>query len=159
MLALLALIPTKDKLYAVAILAILVGAVAFVRHERSVGADGVRTAVVKAEAAQAALAAEKTQHASDNALQAEKLFVGVTSAPPSPDAPHLFVHVNSSLATVCPSVDPSVSVNAAVSASADSEVDIGPPLDTVGRNSDAQVVFLQSLIKSCIDIGACEAAK
>lgn len=157
--ALLALIPTKDYIYAGLIAALLIAFGVYTHHERTIGADQVRVADAKLTAAQTALATEKTQHGLDNSLTAEKLFVGVTTAPPAPDAPHLFVRdCARPAAIVVRSADgATVSVPTADSSVDHAEgVDIGPALDTIGRNSDAQVTYLQSILKSCVDIGACK---
>lgn len=159
MLALLKLIPLKDYIYGSAIVALLIGFGVYTAHERGIGKAAEVALVTKAAAVQAALATEKTQHGLDNATQAEKLFVSVDSLPAPADAPHLIVRQCTAIrATVPAASGAGVSVPAADSSVEHPQgVDIGPGLDVIGRDGDAEVAYLQTLLKSCISIGACKA--
>jgi len=153
--ALWARIPTKDKLYGAAILACLVAFGLYTRHERAVGAAQVAAAQAKAATAQAALATARTAAGRTNATTAEVRYVSTINAI-IPDSPHLLVlDSEAAAAAVCAASDPPAGLPAAES-SVERSRDIGPELDKIGRDSDAQVVFLQNLLKSCVDIGACK---
>lgn len=153
--ALWGLIPTKDKLYALLIVAILVLCWLFVRHERAIGADTIRAAQNSAAVKQAAVAAEKTATGSTNSTSAEVRYVSTINAA-IPDSPHLLVlDATAATAAVCAAGYPTERDDPAES-SVEHPRDVGPDLDKIGRDSDAQVAYLQSLIQSCVDIGACK---
>lgn len=150
------LIPLKDKLYGTLCIVILAVGVWVVHHERVVGADAVKAADARASAAQGKLAAEKDAHASDNATQAEKLYVDTTHEP-IPDSPHLLVcdQPRPVAAAVRTAVSPAARVPEADS-TVEHPRDVGPALDAIGRDADAQVIFLQSILQSCVAAGACK---
>jgi len=153
--AIWARIPTKDKLYALGILALLLVFWRYSAHERAVGAQRLADVQSRAARAQAALAAKKTTIGADNANTAERKFVSTINLA-IPDSPHLLVlDSGTAVAAVCAADGSPAGVPAAES-SVEHPRDVGPDLDKIGRDSDAQVVFLQSLLKSCVDIGACK---
>lgn len=154
-LAFWALIPTKDKLYGLLIVALVSSGLWAVSHERSVGARNLSAAQSKLATAQAAKASAKTAVGATNSTSAEVRYVSTINAV-VPDSPHLLV-LDATAAACAVSVpdDPSTGVPAAES-SVEHPRDIGPALDDIGHDADAQVIFLQSLLQSCVDIGACK---
>lgn len=154
-LTLWGLIPTKDKLYGFAIVLILVAFWAFTVHERSIGGAAVSRNQSAAATKQADIAAKKTAVGVANSTSAEVRYVSTINAV-VPDSPHLLV-LDATAAACAVSVpdDPTTDVPAAES-SVEHPRDIGPALDDIGHDADAQVIFLQSLLQSCVDIGACK---
>lgn len=153
--ALWGLIPTKDKLYGLAIVLILVAFWAFTVHERSVGGAAVSRTQSAAAAKQADIAAKKTAVGATNSTTAEVRYVSTINAV-IPDSPHLLVlDSGTAAAAVCAAAYPTESDDPAES-SVEHPRDIGPDLDKIGRDSDAQVILLQSVLKSCVEIGACK---
>lgn len=153
--ALWARIPTKDKLYAFGLILCSLVFCWILHHERSVGAANLALVQKKAADAQAKRAATKTAIGTTNSTSAEVRYVSTIKAVIS-DSPHLLVlDSGAAAAAVCAAGDSPAGVPAAES-SVEHSRDIGPELDKIGRDSDAQVIFLQSLLKSCVDIGACK---
>lgn len=158
--ALLALIPTKDWIYGGVVVALLAGFGWYTVHERNIGKAHEVALVTKQAAIQAAFAKEQTDRGHDNALAAESLEVSITSSRPVADAPHLVVHqcTSAPVAAVRTAGSAEVSLPAGdstVEHSTRVDIDTGPVV-TIARDSDAQVAYLQSLLKSCIDVGACK---
>lgn len=156
MLALLKLVPLKDWLYGSAISALLIGFTVYSAHERGVGVAHEKAAVTKAVAVQTA----QTQKVVSNAnlqIQAADAAVHAAMAVAPADSPSVVVRYSTS-AGAC-------TVPAASSAGSgpddsshvpeESTVDIGPPLDTIGRDADSQVIYLQSYIRACQAAGYC----
>lgn len=153
--ALWGLIPTKDKLYGLAIVLILVAFWAFTVHERSVGGAAVSRTQSAAAAKQADIAAKKTAVGATNSTTAEVRYVSTINAV-IPDSPHLLVlDSGTAAAAVCAAAYPTERDDPSES-SVEHPRDIGPDLDKIGRDSDAQVILLQSVLKSCVEIGACK---
>lgn len=155
--ALWARIPTKDKLYALLIAVLVLLFWLFARHERAVGRDAVVAVQAAAAADQAKRAATKTAVGADNASTSERKFISTLNMV-IPDSPHLLVLDHTSAACAVSVPDDSPAGVPGAESSVEHPRDIGPDLDKIGRDSDAQVIFLQSLLKSCVDIGACKVA-
>lgn len=154
-LALWGLIPTKDKLYGLLIVALCVCFGVYTHHERVVGATAVTATQGKAAAKQAARATVKTQQGTTNSTSAEVRYVSTINAV-IPDSPHLLVLDATAAACAVSGSDSAPTGVPAAESSVEHPRDIGPALDDIGHDSDAQVIFLQSLLKSCVDIGACK---
>jgi hypothetical protein len=153
--ALWALIPTKDKLYALLIAVLVLLFWLFVRHERAVGRNAVVAVQAAAAADQAKRAAAKTAVGATNSTHAEVRYVSTINAV-IPDSPHLLVlDSGTAAAAVCAAGYPTERDDPTES-SVEHPRDVGPELDKIGRDADAQVTFLQSLVQSCVDIGACK---
>lgn len=156
-LAFWALIPTKDKLYGLLIVALVSSGLWAVSHERSVGATRLAALQTKLATAQAAEATRKSAQGLTNSTSAEVRYVSTINAViPDSSSPHvLLLDATSATAAVCAASYPTESDDPAES-SVEHPRDIGPDLDKIGRDSDAQVTFLQTLIQSCVGIGACK---
>jgi hypothetical protein len=155
--ALWALIPTKDKLYALLIAVLVLLFWIFVRHERAVGRNAAVAVQAAAAADQAKRAAVKTAVGSTNSTHAEVRYVSTINAV-IPDSPHLLVLDGTAAAAACAvSVsDGATDGTPAAESSVEHPRDVGPALDKIGRDSDAQVTYLQDILRSCITIGACK---
>jgi len=153
--ALWARIPTKDKLYALAIGLLIGGFLWWNHHERAVGAANLASMQRHAAEAQAKSATAKINVGATNSTSAEVHYVSTINAA-IPDSPHLLVLDHTSAACAVSVSDDSPAGIPAAESSVEHPRDVGPDLDKIGRDSDAQVIFLQSLLKSCVDIGACK---
>jgi hypothetical protein len=159
MLALLKLIPLKDWAYAGIIAALLIGFGVFVSHERSIGEQKIEVADAALAAKQIELNTEKETHAQDVINTATEVYKNTLAAAPAPDAPHVFVCDRATApsgSAVRPGASAGSSVDAGTHVPEESSVDIGPGLDTIGRDADAQVIALQSYIRACQAAGACK---
>ena len=158
MLALLKLIPLKDWAYAGIIAALLIGFGVFVHHERNIGEQKIETADAALAAKQIELNTEKETHAQDVINTATEVYKNTLAAAPAPDAPHVFVRecpAASSSGAVRPDASAGFGADANTHVPEESSVDIGPSLDTIGRDADAQVIALQAYIQACQAAGAC----
>jgi len=153
--ALWARIPTKDKLYALLVVAILVAFGALVHHERSVGAANLSAVQAKLATAQAAIAAKKTAQGVTNSTSAEVRYVSTINTV-IPDSPHLLLLDSGTAACAVSVSDSSQDGIPAAESTVEHSRDVGPELDKIGRDSDAQVTYLQDVLRSCINIGACK---
>lgn len=158
MLAILKLIPLKDWAYVGIITALLIGFGVFVHHERSIGEQKIETADAALAAKQIELNTEKETHAQDVINTATEVYKNTLAAAPAPDAPHVFVcdRATTGASTVRADASAGSGADAAAHVPEESSVDIGPGLDTVGRDADAQVIALQAYIRSCQAAGACK---
>lgn len=157
MFALLKLIPLKDWAYAGIIAALLVGFGVFVHHERSIGEQKIETADAVLAAKQIELNTEKETHAQDVINTATNVYKNTLAAAPAADAPHVFVCDRATGGSaVRPDASAGSSADAGTHVPEESSVDIGPGLDTVGRDADAQVIALQTYIRACQAAGACK---
>lgn len=149
-------IPGRQYLIGATVAALTTAFVAYTLHERSAGAQAIRISQAKAAAAQAALAAEKTTHGTQKATQAEQTYdTTVRTAPPDP--PHFIVRDCPATRTVSVPNGSEVSLPEIDDSNGpEKSVDIGPAIDTIGRDADAKIEYLQELLKSCIKIGACK---
>lgn len=156
LLALWALVPTKDKLYGLLIVVLVSGGLWGVSHERSVGASNLAAAQAKLATVQATQAAAKNAVGVTNSTTAEVRYVSTINAV-IPDSPHLLVLDSGAAASaVCAAGYPTERDSDPAESTGEHTRDIGPDLDKIGRDSDAQVTYLQSILKSCVDIGACK---
>lgn len=155
LVALWALIPTKDKLYGLLVIALCIGFGAYTRHERSIGATKLAMEQSKVVANQAARAAEKTAVGASKSTSAEVRYVSTINAAVL-DSPHLLVLDSGAATTAMCAAEYPTERDVPTESSVEHPRDVGPELDKIGRDADAQVTFLQSLVKSCVDIGACK---
>lgn len=144
------MLPLKDWLYGGAIVVLLIAFGLYTSYERGIGADKVRAQDAKLDAAAvqhtldvAALADKKTTTNGDN-------YVAAINAP-IPDSPSV-VCKRAVAPVVMPETPnrPGLPDGAADSAKADS-IDIGPPLDKIGRDADAKITALQNQIRILVD--------
>lgn len=143
-------LPLKDYIYAGVILTLLIAFGVYTSHERGIGE-------AKIKAQDAALAAAALQHNKDvqdfAALNSSKNgdhYVEVTHQPIA-DSPRV-VCKRPVAPTVMPEATnrPGLPIAAADSAET-APVDIGAPIDTVGRNADALITALQNQIRILVD--------
>lgn len=156
-LALLKLIPLKDWLYGSAIVALLIGFGVYTAHERGVGEAKEIAAVAKAVAVQNT----KTQKVVLNAnlqIQAANAAANAAMAVAPADSPSVIVRYGTSegACAVLPARSSGSGQNAPAESSVEHTIDIGPPLDTIGRDADAEIVYLQTYIKACQTAGYCK---
>lgn len=146
MLALLKLIPLKDWLYGGIIIAILSLFGWYTVHERNIGKADVHAVDAKLAAKQDAYnkLLESTELETVNVI-AQKYQAAITA--PIPDSPHVVCVIPRPDILPQASAGPG-SIDVAPDLSISDSVDIGPPLDTVGRDADAQVTALQDIIKA-----------
>lgn len=146
-LALLKLIPLKDWLWALLVVVISVGFVTYTVHERHVGAAKIEAADSRAAAAQVA----HNKIVEDTALETinvtAKKYEATIASPPV-DSPHVFVRLASHPGSVPEATGSACSAPAAAAVSAADTTDIGPGLDTAGRDADAEITALQAIIKA-----------
>lgn len=160
MLALLQLMPLKDWIYC-GLLAGVLGAFGwYTYHERQVGEATIEAADQRAAAAQLVHNQEIETRAKTLTDAAVAAYKATVAAPPAGDAPHL----------VCVSPAPDrgpVPAHAGASggahgaaavsgdrppdheSSVERAVDIGPALDKLHQDADAQVTALQAYIRAC----------
>lgn len=143
-------LPLKDWLYGGAIIILLIAFGLYTSHERGVGADKVRAQDAKLDAAAvqhsldvAALADKKTTTNGDN-------YVAAINAP-IPDSPRVVCK-----RAVAPVVMPEAASrpglpDAAANGAEATTVDIGAPIDTVGRDADAKIIALQNQVRILVD--------
>lgn len=166
MLALLKLIPLKDWLYGALIVSLIIAFSAYTHHERVVGEQKIEAADAKAARAQDIHNIEVEARAKTLADTAAAIYKRELAAPPAPDAPHLWVRDDSSCASSVPSdannrpgADASPDVSAARTPADESTVehatDIGPSLDKLLGDADAEVTALQEYVKACQEAGLC----
>lgn len=145
--AFLALIPVKDWVYAGLILTLLAGFGAYTIHERHVGEVKVEAANAKTAAAQIVHNTEVESRAKIlNASAMQKYLDTVAVAPV--DSPHVLVrYLTIPQHVPALGADP---VGAAPEAAqpVQDQVDIGPPLDAIGRDDDALITALQARVLS-----------
>lgn len=143
-------LPLKDWLYGGAIIVLMIAFGLYTNHERGIGAD-------KIKAQDAKLSAAAVQHSLDVAALADKKtttngdhYVAAINAP-IPDSPRV-VCKRTITPVVMPETPnrPGLLDGAADSAKADS-IDIGAPLDKIGRDADAKITALQNEIRILVD--------
>jgi hypothetical protein len=167
MIALLKLIPLKDWLYAALITALVITFSVYSHHERVIGEQKVERADAKAVNAQIIHNTEVEARAKTLADTAAAIYKFESSLPPAVDAPHLWVRSDASCDSPVPAdvgtrsgADGSSDVSAARTPADDSTVehavDIGPSLDKLLQDADAEVRALQEYVRSCQDEGVCK---
>lgn len=148
MLALLKLIPLKDWIYA-GIIAALLGLFGwYTVHERNIGKADVVAVDNKAAAKQVAhnVVVESTALETINVI-AQKYSASIAS--PIADSPHVIVRYVTRPAGAVPAAAGSAcSAPSTADVSATDTTDIGPGLDTAGRDADAEVIALQAIIRA-----------
>lgn len=158
MLSFLSLIPLKDWVYGGVIAAILACVGLYTYHERGIGAAHEKAAVAKAVAKQDATIQKVVSHANSEIAQAATVADSVLAHPAPPDSPHVWLCDQAPAASPRPVQAPR-STSPAVHVPAESTVehprDVGPALDIIGRDADAEIAYLQSYIRACQDAGYC----
>lgn len=166
MLALINLIPLKDWLYTGIIVAMLIVLGVFTSHERNVGREQIEAADAKVAQAQSIHNTEVEARAKAITQADAIVYHHVLAAPPAVDAPHVWLHDDSSCASPVPanvSAGPAIDAKADVpttGASGDESTveharDIGPSLDKLLQDADSEVTALQEYILACQDEGVC----
>jgi hypothetical protein len=164
MLALLKLIPLKDWVYCGLIAALLAGFTWYTFHERAVGQAHIKAADRRVQ--QAALihnqeVETRAKTLTDAAVAAYKATV---AAPAAADAPHLLCvapgpdHVPAHAGDrprAHAAVDVSDTRPADHESSVEHAVDIGPVLDKLHEDADAEVKALQAYVSACQAAGIC----
>jgi hypothetical protein len=164
--AFLKLIPTKDYIYGGVILALLIAFGVYTHHERQVGRDQIEAANDKVARAQEIHNDEVEFAAKAHTDAALAIYRSTLASSPSVDAPHVWVRdyeggacsVRGDAASG-PVADGGAIVSTAGTPDHESTVeharDIGPSLDKLLEDADAQVVALQEYIHACQDEGVC----
>lgn len=143
-------LPLKDWLYGGAIIVLLIAFGLYTSHERGIGE-------AKIKAQDAALAAAAKQHNLDVQALADKKTAGngdtyvATTHAAIPDSPHVVCN-RPAAAHVVPEAASNTGVpDATAHSAAATPVDIGPPIDTAGRNADALITALQNQVRILVD--------
>lgn len=132
--------------YVLLIVGALIGGVLYERHE---GAQGCEARGAQAAEQQQVHNAGLDAHASDVNQSIGEDLHAEQSAAPAADAPHVLVCPPAKAARprpVLPAAPASAGADAAPAVPAAPARDIGPPIDTAGRDADAQVKGLQRYI-------------
>lgn len=154
MLALLKLIPLKDWLWALLLVIVSVAFVSYTVHERHIGQAQIEASDAKAVAVQAAHN-KLLENVAVESINVTAQKYHAAGAAPIPDSPHVLVRsVARNPGSVPQTSCSATGTNGAPGVSEDSagdpstSIDIGPGLDRVGRDADAEVTALQDIIKA-----------
>lgn len=157
MLALLKLVPLKDWLYCALLVFVLICVGLYTHHERAVGAAKLTAAAQRAVIAQK-IETEKVIKNANLQIQAAALAAHAAVAAPPIDSPHVWVQKcpANRPRTVPADSRPQSIVHAPAADTGSHPIDVGPGLDTIGRDADAEIVYLQSYIQACQRAGYCK---
>jgi hypothetical protein len=165
MLALLKLVPLKDWIYLGAILVLLTAFGWYTLHERQIGARNIEAADQRVVNAALIHNQEVETRAKTLTDAAVAQYKATLAAPPADDAPHLLCDTTPDRGPV--PQDASArgrdhgSAAVPVSRAPDHEssvehaIDLGPALDKLHQDADAQVTALQTYIRACQAAGIC----
>lgn len=155
--------PFKLEIYAGIALAIFIGSLMFIHHERSIGAQKLAAQIaVKEKYWQAKV--DKVEADANRTIGElnEKLHTALATPPPNPVHVRVCGNPSGNARPVPSNPGPGPSGNAAVGPGATvapavegSGVDIGPTTDELLGQLGARIEYLQGYVRACQKAGAC----